>query len=431
MSGGTTSLSSAVTLSGPGTLQVSGGTLAVAGAVSYGNFSLGNGTLAGTGTLFSTGTTTIGVSPPAPQSVATIDGALTTQGQATLQAFNLNLNGLLTNAAGATFYAMSDTYQLASNVNGSGTFINAGSFVENAGQGTVYINTAFNNSGNVSVQSGTLELLGTGVHSGSFAVSSAHTLWLGGSQYLGSTASLVNSGIVNVGPGITAFAAGSRVSGNGALQVVGGRLEVGTAVATGSFSVNSNYAPNNGVLQVGLAGPVPGLGYGTINASGTAHFSGTLDLSFEGGYQPAAGTVFTIASYTQETGLFATVAETGAPAADTFLTTYGPNALTVTVESAPVPLPGSSGLLASAAAPLALLGRRRRSKGAARPRAYLVGSLTFVCKPSGRTQQDRRVKTPVIRAYAAMIEDPATPRAVQDWSVVGPHGSAVPRAHGA
>ena len=68
-------------------------------------------------------------------------------------------------------------------------FNNSGSFTKTGGTGsTVFSDTAFNNSGSVSVQKGTLELEAGGTGNGSFDVALNAILYLSGGTYTGTAA---------------------------------------------------------------------------------------------------------------------------------------------------------------------------------------------------------------------------------------------------
>ena len=157
-------------------LLLSGGTLAINGPSAINNgFTLSGGTLSGTGvvtcsgtlnwtsgTMSGTGTTTI-----ASGAILNIDGGggLRIDQRTLNNAGTVNLNdayyldfrygSVFNNQAGALFDLKSDTYWYG-NQDGEAVFNNAGTFRKSGGTGSTNLEMAFNNSGSVDVQSGTL-----------------------------------------------------------------------------------------------------------------------------------------------------------------------------------------------------------------------------------------------------------------------------------
>src|ERR1019366_4788238 len=138
------------------------------------------------------------------------------------------------NAPGGTFNVTSAV--TIQGINGSGgLFANAGQFKVSPGSGnTATRDVAFNNTGTVSVTSGTFTLAAGGTSSGSFVVAAVGTLNLGNGAYSFPVGSSVNgAGNFSV--------SGATVNENGTFNV-GGILTFsgGTANFLGSYSISGN-----------------------------------------------------------------------------------------------------------------------------------------------------------------------------------------------
>ena len=159
------------------------------------------------------------------------------------------------------------------NNTGTNVFNNAGTFETTFASGTTNIQVAFNNTGTVNAESGTLQLSGGGTETGSFNVSSgaivqlnsaitlngASSTGLGQVQLVGNNTVTVNSG-ANFGSEFTQ--SGGTLTGTGTVTVTG-------AAALGS---TGNY-----VLESGS---------GTTDLKGTSTLTGngsSLGLALDGG----------------------------------------------------------------------------------------------------------------------------------------------------
>ena len=302
-----------------GGLEISGGTLTIANP-SFINNALtitGSGTLSGPGNLALSGMLT--------WTGGTISGSgpLSASGGMTLN-FSTNHGFLfgrtLTNTAGAILdggpytlylgegavFANQGTFDMrvdqviAFYTGAPAAFNNAGAFLKSAGSGIASFNpyVAFNNSGTVAVQSGTLSLNGGGSSGGSYTVDSSGTLGFGGDHTLsgnlsgdgrvrfssgssnlsgaynlaGSTE--VTGGTVNFNPGMTVVNLGD------ALNLTGGTLNLSSGVPalTGSMTLaGTGTLTGSGALTV--ARPFTWTG-GTISGSGPLSASGGMTLNF-------------------------------------------------------------------------------------------------------------------------------------------------------
>ncbi|MBI3879322.1 MAG: hypothetical protein HY301_04570 [Verrucomicrobia bacterium] len=183
----------------------------------------------------------------------------------TLRVWNYPLTyyGVIDNQVGALFDVKSD--QLINNAYGSEVFTNSGTFRKSAGAGATTIAVAFDNTGTVQVQSGTLNLNGGGSVGGSYSAANGTSLLLNGGSF-------VESGTPTfTGPGLCQLTGGSltlttdTISG---LTLAGGSLYVAPSFQGGSitnltlggaslYSTNF-YGPvtvaSNGVVNIGGAG---------------------------------------------------------------------------------------------------------------------------------------------------------------------------------
>jgi hypothetical protein len=116
---------------------------------------------------------------------ASLDGiTLNSYGAGALSGGNIEFadGAVFNNLVGATFDAQADG--TIGNLGQAGTFNNAGSFTKSTGTGTIVVRVQFNNSGTVSVTSGTLSLQRGGTSTGAFTGASGTTLDFQGSHNL-------------------------------------------------------------------------------------------------------------------------------------------------------------------------------------------------------------------------------------------------------
>jgi hypothetical protein len=241
MNGGTLSNTTPVVINGP--LNWSGGT--IAGSVQFNGGTLSNSCDLQGGQLINTGTL-------AWNSAKIYDGA----------------GSVISNAPGGTINLNVGTGPVTSlQFGGASTFDNAGQLNFFAGPNTSAIGDTFNNTGTVSVSSGTLSL--TAVYR----------------QTAGLT-SLSGGGINNSLP----------------LQIQGGTLG-GVGAVEGSITNSGVLIPGNplgqlaiggsyfqtpaGSLNIAVAGTTPGAGFSLLNISGAASLAGTLNAVLTNNYHPA------------------------------------------------------------------------------------------------------------------------------------------------
>ncbi len=260
--GGTLTLN----LTGPASVQMSGGNIGGAGStINTGNFQLSGGNIVGNLTNNSnTFSITAGAS--------IFEGNLTNNGTVSLSGpsdFNVGGFGTINNQAGTLFDILDDSRIIAS-FNG-GTITNAGTFRKSGGTGNSYINVPFQNTGILSVTSGVLSFGGSGSIAGSFVFANGGQVQIINSTYpLQGTVSASGNGAFNIAGG-TLFAPDSQSATlanftNGAnLLITGGLLK---ADGTGTLTLNLT-----GAASVQMSGGNIG-GTGSVLNTGNFQFAG-------------------------------------------------------------------------------------------------------------------------------------------------------------
>ncbi len=144
-----------------------------------------------------------------------------------------------------------------------------GTLKRTASAGVVAIGGTLNDSGTVSVQTGTLRLGGGGTSTGVFDVASGATLdFAGGTHTLGTASSITGPGTVSFTGGSTAI--GGRFAVTSPTLVAGGTVAFnGTADTTGTLTVASGTLGGSGVLAV--TGSMTWTGGSLIGSAGKLH----------------------------------------------------------------------------------------------------------------------------------------------------------------
>jgi hypothetical protein len=267
------------TLSGPGTINITGVATVTGPAVTFGGGGLLHltGTLNGSGTITATapiewtggimsggGVTTAigGVSIDGYQNsldtrTLNIGGLSTFTGSATSAAGYLYMsNGAKVNNSGNFDLGWSANFNNAIINNGSpGPFTNNGTCARSVGSGTTSVQVPFTNNGAIDVSAGKLEF------DSDFSLGNSSSLNVSG----GTLKFVVNSGTASVGSGVTAI-----VSGNGILELAGSISVLGVASpAADRVTITNNSSAAAGLLvatgshQVGAIG---GTGNVQVNA---------------------------------------------------------------------------------------------------------------------------------------------------------------------
>jgi fibronectin-binding autotransporter adhesin len=309
--GGTRNWDSGTTFSGSGNLIHSGGTINVNAATSIpaslsytmtggtlqgsGNFSLAGafdwsaGTITGSGTLNTAGTTTLN-----PSSSVTLAGTRTWNNSGTVNQsgagylYMASGTPTVNNLAGAVWNEASTN---TSQVLYYGTFNNAGTFNKSGGTTATLYNTSVSNStGTINIDAGTLALTTVLSNAGTILVDS------------GATLSTSGTGLTNV--------AGGTIGGSGAINLGSatltnnGKLVPGGNNATGTLSISGNLTTGGtGSVELEAGSSVA---HDTLAISGSATLTGTLKLSTINGYLPVPSDSFNGLTATSFSGDFTT-----------------------------------------------------------------------------------------------------------------------------
>ncbi len=314
MSSGTVNLSGTFSLSGTNT--ISGGTLAVnsPGTMAVTNLILSGGILSGnapvavngpfnwsSGTINNTGGVTLngvsslsGVGEDAMELYGLLINAGTLTWGGSGNNFDFN-SGTLTNLASGTITISAD---VSTDNEGGGTIGNAGLLRKTGTTGTTTLNVALVNSGDVQVQSGTLDLTGGGSASGTFEVSANATLQFGNSYTLGSPSSvtgagtvLMSSGNLTVNTPVTMAVTNLILSGG----ILGGS---GSVTVNGPFNWSSGTINNTGGVTLNGVSSLSGVGGDTMRLYGLLINAGTLTWGGSGNNLYNSGTLTNLASGT-------------------------------------------------------------------------------------------------------------------------------------
>ncbi len=262
-------------------LSIVGGTLNGGGAVTFGGaVHWTDGTMSGAGSTTANGGAQLdGYQEFVDARTLNIAAPATFTGNAGAQAGYLYVSNGATVNNSNTFdagWAANFNNNIAPN-GAPGTFNNSGTFTRSVGSGATIVTVPFNNLGAVNVQAGTLSLNGGGMNSGSFQAPAGATLGFAGLTTLTSAASLSIDGTLIVNGATTLNT--SALTGNGTLRILsGGTLTVAPTIST-SLALNIVGGTLNGGGAMALSSPVHWTdgtmsGAGTTTANGRAQFDG-------------------------------------------------------------------------------------------------------------------------------------------------------------
>ena len=285
-------------------------------------------TLAGT-TWGGSGTLTIAPSTTLRLAGSTINAAFVNQGAVTASGTS-NLNGSVTNAAGATLRVQGN------GANGTGTLTVATGFTNS---GTLALTDSTSSYGAVlNVTAGALANAvgatirsdtGTGGsrtlnalidNSGSFIVATdaaqTTTISKAAAAHQNTGTWSIASGTLSISGAGATFAnlAGGTVQGAGIFRLVGipftnaGGMNPGAA-GTGILKIVGNYTQAaGGALNIELGGTTPGTQYDRlVDSTGTVSLNGALNVSLINGFTPALGDTFTVLTFPSRTGTLPTL----------------------------------------------------------------------------------------------------------------------------
>jgi hypothetical protein len=244
--GGTLANSGSLTTNQGLTLSSSFATIANTGALTVGGtFTWTSGTLSGAGNTVLDGASSLSggfFSMLTDQHVDNHGTATITNGNS----IDFRGNAVWNNDAGATF-GLQGSGSLATFFAGpAAAFNNFGTLNKTAPGGTASIGVAFNNSGTVDVQAGTLNLGGGGSGSGTFTVEAGAVLTAG--NYTLQNATVSGAGVLQVGTFNSLTVAGPSTVAN--LTVNGGTVTANAAVNVQHLTLSSGTVTANAPLDV-------------------------------------------------------------------------------------------------------------------------------------------------------------------------------------
>ena len=285
------------------------------------------GTVSGSGTLTIDTAAALNL-PITPHTNHFLNRNLNNAGTATLTGIGIFMgNGVtLDNQAGALFDDQIDAL-ISTHGSGSATFLNEGVFQKDTSSGTTTIidTVAFDNTGEVDVLTGTLDIEGAGSNSTAIDIASGAVLQLDSaagftlestSDISGAGSVMVNSGTLNLGGNIVVsggltIQSGATVVGSASITASvsnNGTLTVGTSTAPGSISITGDYTQGSSAsLNLILGGLTAGTGFSQLNISGTATLAGTLNVSLTSSYTPSGGNSFQVLTFGSSSGTFGSI----------------------------------------------------------------------------------------------------------------------------
>ena len=307
---------SSLSLGNGGQLQITGagpvsiGTLSGNNAIISGNWTwTGGGNLAAGNTMTVASNAVLNLSGSSPLNLygmLTNAGTVNWGGTGNLIVYNgaFGYTGGIVNLAGAVFNVQNDQTIQVTDYNGAvAYFNNAGLFQKGPTTGTTTINVAFNNTGTVDVQSGTVNLNGNGAGNGQFIAEAGATLTVSGGYSANSGAAFLGAG-TNLLTGGTFTANGSITSSNlvlaGATTAGGSSFSGLLTWTSGSIGGGSTLTiATNGILNISGSSPLNL--YGVLTNAGTVNWGGTGNLAvyngaygYTGGIVNLAGALFNV-----------------------------------------------------------------------------------------------------------------------------------------
>lgn len=199
----------------------------------------------------------------------------------------VNTGGTFNNVEGADFDIQSDA--LLTRTNGTLTFVNDGVVVKSAGTGETRIQTPFapfNNDGEVRVESGTLTVAVN--NSGSNSTDTGAWIADAGAALGFSSHERIFTETASIGgAGTVTFAADATITN---------RATIRPGSSPGTLSIGADYpapAPE-GVLEIEVGGTTPDAEHDVLHVTNIANLGGTLRLVLSDGFEPTGDETFTV-----------------------------------------------------------------------------------------------------------------------------------------
>ena len=361
------SLLTGSSLSGNGTARLLSGSFSAQGNVTIKNFSFEGGSLAGTNTFTGAVEWNAGDwnSTAAGMSTVIAAGGVLNLRNANSHDFNnrsiLNEGtvnwyaGNLRGGNGGTFTNNSIFNDLSGTNRSFGTQAGASGFINNgeyrkAAGGTTTMEVPFTNNGALKVSSGSILFASTYAGSGPITLTN------------GASAQFANA---------VSFASGTQLSGSGTIAApsVTSAGSISPGQSPGQLNVTGNLTLlSTSKLLIELGGPAQGTGYDFLSVSGTTLVGGTLQVTFQNGYQWSVKPTDTFTILTAGGGLAGTFANpvlsdgriASFDGAATFKVNYGLNSVSLSEFVVAVPEPSTYAMFGIGAAIVLLRFRRRK-----------------------------------------------------------------------
>jgi hypothetical protein len=212
------------------------------------------------------------------------------------------------------------------------TFNNVGRFLSGGVSATdqAGISAVFNNSGLVSVETGSLgfgnAVSNTGIFiisKGTAVVANAFVQTSGGTNLTGGALNSSNTIAIN----------GGFLSGVGTINANvynNGEVNPGGTGAPGILAINGSYTQSgSGVLNIELGGPIAGSQFDQLNVSGSASLGGTLNISLLHNLGDLCGGSFAALNSSPVNGTFSTINGLSQPGGMTITPAYRSSSLTL------------------------------------------------------------------------------------------------------
>ena len=217
----------------------------------------------------------------------------------------LGSSALFSNAPGATFDCIgTNTFGFTT---GSGTVANGGLFRTIGPPATTTVETPFNNTGTIEVQSGTLNLSGGGTNSGTIDVFANATLALGGGFTLAPGGSIIGAGELLIPASLaevnlygTVSLGGSYTFNGGVANLTGNYVcsNVALTIGAGTANFNSSNVVSPASLTLDGDGSLGGTNLLTVSGpmtwNGSFAITGTNNVIANGGLTIGPGNVVLI-----------------------------------------------------------------------------------------------------------------------------------------
>jgi VCBS repeat-containing protein len=291
-------------LTGPGVVNISG--LATWSA----------GTMSGTGTTNANGDLDINTAGQKRlEGGRTLNTAGTTTWSGSISSTTNELivqGGSVINNSGIWNDRNAHVVRMFDNGGGTNAFNNDGTYIRSGATGETQISLAFDNSGTLDIQAGTVSLSGSVAQTGTIHVA-------GGATLLKAAGGLNNDGGVVSGSGTIDLNTGTLTSS--------GTIRPGGELSAGLLTIEGNLALTGGNVDFDLAGSAQ---FDAIHITGNASLSGNANISHLGGFVPTEDDAFQVVLITPSTSgnVTGTFTAVNSPAGFDYDVVYGTDDVT-------------------------------------------------------------------------------------------------------